>query len=68
MGLPPKSKTNLVAVAVIEGGQGLRVRQGERWMTNKPADLNHYEGTRGRRGIAMPRGWRKISALVPAVD
>jgi topoisomerase-4 subunit A len=66
IGLPAKVETTLVAVAVIEGGQGLRVRSGERHMTVKPGDLDYYAGTRGRRGIALPRGWRKIDGLAPS--
>ncbi len=37
-------------------------------MTLKPADLERYEGNRGRRGNLLPRGWRKVERLsVPLV-
>jgi topoisomerase IV subunit A len=67
IGLPGKGATALVAIAVLEGGQGLRARAGDRQMTVKPSDIERYAGARGRRGIALPRGWRKIDALMPAV-
>jgi topoisomerase IV subunit A len=67
IGLPGKGATALVAIAVLEGGQGLRARAGDRQMTVKPSDIERYAGARGRRGITLPRGWRKIDALMPAV-
>jgi topoisomerase-4 subunit A len=63
--LPSKGEATLVAVCVIEAGQGLRVQSGQRFMTVKPADIEHYLAGRGRRGAALPRGWRKIDGLGP---
>jgi topoisomerase-4 subunit A len=63
--LPSKGEAWLVAVCVIEAGQGLRVQSGQRFMTVKPGDIEHYLGARGRRGAALPRGWRKIDGLSP---
>jgi hypothetical protein len=36
-------------------------------MTVKAGDLDHYRGTRGRRGVALPRGWRNIVSIEAAV-
>jgi hypothetical protein len=32
-------------------------------MTLKPKDLEHYVGSRARRGMALPRGWRSVDRL-----
>jgi topoisomerase-4 subunit A len=61
----PKGGVTLVALCVLEGGQALRIKSGQRQMTLKPADLEHYKGARGRRGSALPRGWRKVDGLAP---
>jgi topoisomerase-4 subunit A len=53
----------LVAVAVLAAGDDLLVRSGQRTMTLKAADLDHYAGERGRRGLVLPRGWRTVEAL-----
>jgi len=53
----------LQAVTVLQPGEGLQVVSGQRTMTLKPADLDHYAGTRGRRGNMLPRGWRKVERL-----
>jgi len=29
-------------------------------LTLKPADLNNYQGERGRRGEKLPRGFQKV--------
>ena len=68
MGIP-KAKLEsgeeyLQAIAVLQPGQGLRVVSGQRVMTLKPADLEHFEGSRGRRGNCLPRGWRKVDQLL----
>jgi len=53
----------LVAVAVPGPADGLLVRSGQRTMTLKAADLRHYLGERGRRGLVLPRGWRSVESL-----
>jgi len=53
----------LVAVAVLSPADDLLVRSGSRTMTLKPADLEHYAGQRGNRGLVLPRGWRTVEAL-----
>jgi hypothetical protein len=32
-------------------------------MVIKTPDLAHYAGARGRRGMALPRGWRTVDRL-----
>src|SRR5690606_5589223 len=50
----------LVAVAVLGPSDDLLVHSGQRQMTLKPADLAHYAGERGHRGLVLPRGWRGV--------
>ena len=33
-------------------------------MTLKWGDLGHYDGNRGRRGMMLPRGWRKVDRVI----
>ncbi|HEX6999779.1 MAG TPA: DNA topoisomerase IV subunit A [Gammaproteobacteria bacterium] len=67
LALPKGDEVRLAAIAVLEDGQGLKVKSGERRMTIGASDLAHYRAERGRRGLALPRGWRKVEALSPAV-
>ncbi len=64
LGLPSKGAAALVSLAVVTEDQSLAVICGERQMTIKPVDLDHYFGERGRRGLALPRGWRKVDRLM----
>ncbi len=67
LGIPPgklkAGEERLVAVAVLGSGDDLVVRSGQRHMTIRSADLGHYAGERGRRGLVLPRGWRSVDAL-----
>ncbi len=68
MGIP-KAKLEsgeeaMQAVVVVQPGEGLQILSGQRTMTLKPADLEHYTGNRGRRGNMLPRGWRKVDRLM----
>jgi topoisomerase-4 subunit A len=64
--LPSGGKAFLAGVCVVEPGQGVRIRSANRHMTIKPADLEYYWGARGRRGTALPRGWRSIVSIEAA--
>jgi topoisomerase-4 subunit A len=64
LALPGKSAVEMVAIAVLEDGQALKVVSGSREMTLKAKDLQHYLANRGRRGNALPRGWRKVERLI----
>ncbi|NND59499.1 MAG: DNA topoisomerase IV subunit A [Gammaproteobacteria bacterium] len=50
----------MVATAVIDERQSLLIRAGKRTMTLSQDDMERYEGTRGRRGSLLPRGWRNV--------
>ena len=63
LAVPSKDGVSLAAICVLRKDQALRVDSGERHMTIKPADLGHYAGERGRRGMALPRGWRSVGRL-----
>jgi topoisomerase IV subunit A len=63
LGVPKKEGVILSGICVLAPDQGLRLDSGERHMVIKPADLDHYAGERGRRGMALPRGWRTIDRL-----
>ncbi|HUG97917.1 MAG TPA: DNA topoisomerase IV subunit A [Gammaproteobacteria bacterium] len=56
----------MVAAVVLPPDAALRVVCGQRTMTLKPRDLEGYVGERARRGVLLPRGWRKVNDL--AVD
>lgn len=53
----------VVAVAALAPGQSLVVYSGQRHLTLKPADLAHYQGERGRRGLKLPRGFQRVDRL-----
>jgi len=63
LSVPSKDGVTLAAICVLGKEQSLRIDSGERHMTIKPADLAHYAGERGRRGMALPRGWRTVDRL-----
>ena len=64
LGLPKDSAFALVAICAFTEGQSVKVISGQRHMTLKPADLDEYFGYRGRRGLALPRGYRKVDRLL----
>ena len=64
--LPTGGKVQLAGVCVVEPGQGVKIRSANRHMTVKAADLDEYRGARGRRGTALPRGWRSIVSVEAA--
>src|SRR5690606_3518213 len=59
LGMPGKGGAELAAVCAFREDQNVKVKAGQRQMTLKPDDLDQYLGERGRRGLALPRGWRK---------
>jgi len=63
LGVPRKDGVTLAAVCVLGADQSLRIDSGQRHMTIKASDLAHYAGARGRRGMALPRGWRTVDRL-----
>jgi topoisomerase-4 subunit A len=63
LAVPSKDGVVLAGICVLTAEQGLRIDSGTRHMVIKPADLTHYAGNRGRRGMALPRGWRTVDRL-----
>jgi len=64
LALPKNSDVNMISMATFTEGQSIRVISGQRHMTLKPSDLDEYFGNRGRRGLALPRGYRKVERLI----
>jgi topoisomerase IV subunit A len=63
LAVPSKDGVVLAAMCVLGPEQGLRVDSGTRHMVVRANDLGHYAGARGRRGMALPRGWRTVDRL-----
>lgn len=67
LGIPSKKfsagEERMVAVTLVTSDQTLLVFSGQRRMSLKGGDLEHYLGNRGRRGSMLPRGWRKVERL-----
>lgn len=55
----------VVAMLVVPEGGKVRLICGKRYLNLKAADLNAYEGERGRRGNKLPRGFQKVDGLEP---
>ena len=53
----------VIDVQIITPQNTLSVHAGKRHFTLKSADLQHYQGERGRRGNALPRGLQNVTAL-----
>lgn len=51
------------AITVIPAGRALTVYSGQRHITLKRGDLEHYYGERGRRGLKLPRGFQRADRL-----
>jgi len=64
LGLPAKGGEQMAGICVLAEDQSLKIISGQRHMTLKPKDLDHYLATRGRRGSALPRGWRKVDRIL----
>jgi topoisomerase-4 subunit A len=67
LGIPTKKfkdgEERMVAVALLNEQDKLVVHCGKRHMTIKGADLDHYFGERGRRGMMLPRNYRSVDSL-----
>jgi topoisomerase-4 subunit A len=66
--IPGKKYTSgeekMIAVAVLPEDGNLQVYCGDRMMTIKWNDTDHYYGERALRGSLLPRGWRNVDRLV----
>ncbi|MEJ2622571.1 MAG: DNA topoisomerase IV subunit A [Candidatus Thiodiazotropha sp.] len=53
----------VVAIAVVPQGRSLTAHAGKRYIVLKPADLDGYQGERGRRGAKLPRGFQRVDRV-----
>ena len=53
----------VVALTVLTADDTLTVHAGKRHHNLKPADLQHYQGERGRRGNKLPRGFQNVDRI-----
>lgn len=60
-----ESGEKVVGLCPLLTDQSLVVAAGKRTLTLKSADLAAYEGERGRRGRALPRGFQRVDGLSP---
>ena len=56
-------KDFVVAVLAIPEVSPLKVVSGKRLLTLKAADIEHYAGSRAKRGMALPRGFQRVDGL-----
>jgi topoisomerase-4 subunit A len=67
IGIPPKAVAErsefVIAVLAVPDGGKVRLFSGKRHLNLRAADLNAYEGERGRRGGKLPRGFQKVDGL-----
>ncbi|MGE0485871.1 MAG: DNA topoisomerase IV subunit A [Gammaproteobacteria bacterium] len=54
------------AFTVLRHDDDLRIYSGNRHLTLKEADQEHYVGERARRGLKLPRGFQRVERLEPA--
>lgn len=70
LGIPSKKAATreefMAAVACVAPDDGVTIYSGQRHKTLKPAELEEYLGERGRRGLKLARGFRKVDAMVPS--
>jgi topoisomerase IV subunit A len=53
----------VIATASVPASGKLTAYSGKRYITLKRADLDNYQGERGRRGNKLPRGFQKVDAV-----
>lgn len=56
---------SMAAIASMPDEDGVVIYSGQRYMTLKYRDLDHYEGERGQRGLKLPQGYRKVNRILP---
>jgi topoisomerase-4 subunit A len=70
IGIPSKLAASreevLAAITVVPQDGSLKIVAGQRHTVLKPKDLDRYRGERGRRGLKLPQGFRKVDRLEPA--
>jgi topoisomerase-4 subunit A len=58
-----KREDYIVAIASLSPGAALKINAGKRSFTLQPNDLEHYKGTRARRGNPLPQGFRRVDKM-----
>ncbi len=53
------------AITVLGPNDDLRAYAGNRHLTLKESDQEHYVGDRARRGLKLPRGFQRVERLEP---
>jgi topoisomerase-4 subunit A len=56
-------KDYVVATVSIPEQSSLKIVSGKRFLTLKPADIEHYSGNRANRGLSLPRGFQRVDGL-----
>src|SRR5690606_9909335 len=64
LGVTTKGPCDLAEVRALAEGQSLQLGSGDRHTTLKHDDQNHYLGERGRRGVALPNKYRKVTRII----
>ena len=54
------------AITVLGPEDDLRIYAGNRYITLKEIDQEHYIGDRARRGMKLPRGFQRVDRMEPA--
>ncbi|MCI0591047.1 MAG: DNA topoisomerase IV subunit A, partial [Gammaproteobacteria bacterium] len=62
------SEETVAAVTVVPAGGALILYSGQRHLTLKNLDLEHYVGERAQRGRVLPRGFRHVVLMESAAD
>jgi topoisomerase-4 subunit A len=67
IGVPAKAVAErseyVVDILAVPDGGKVRLNSGKRYLNLRAADLNAYEGERGRRGNRLPRGFQKVDGI-----
>ncbi|HPQ94755.1 MAG: DNA topoisomerase IV subunit A [Thiothrix sp.] len=50
-------------IAMLPAGASLKLQAGGRYKLMKPAELDAYQGERGRRGKSLPKGYQNVTRL-----
>jgi topoisomerase-4 subunit A len=53
----------VIAMAALPAGAGLKLHCGKRHVGLSPSDLVNYQGSRGRRGNHLPRGFQRVERI-----
>jgi len=63
MSVKDKDGETVVGVSVLNEGDSLQLQCGKRTLTFSSHDLEAFKNSRGKRGVALPRGFTKVDEL-----